>query len=55
MLANKREFQRSKRFISNNLKAEIARQIWAEDGYFRIINTIDKEMLKAEEQLRKMK
>lgn len=55
VLVNKREFQRSKRFISNNLKAEIARQIWAEDGYFRIINTIDKEMLKAEEQLRKMK
>jgi carboxyl-terminal processing protease len=37
----------SKRLIALSLKAEIARQIWTEDGFYRIINREDKEVKEA--------
>ena len=48
-------FKRSKGFIMNNLKAEIARQLYSEEGYYRVANTKDIELKRAIEQLRKMK
>ena len=48
-------FKRSKGFIMNNLKAEIARQLYSEEGYYRVANTKDIELKRAMEQLRKMK
>ncbi len=53
--AEAKDFKRSKGFIVNNLKAEIARQLWAEEGYYRVTNTKDNELRRAMEQLRKMK
>ena len=52
---NNKEFIRSKRVISTNLKAEIARQLYGEDGYYRVINTIDREVIKAHEEVRKIR
>lgn len=37
----------SKTLIKRMLKAEIASQIWTEEGYYRVINPFDKELLKA--------
>jgi carboxyl-terminal processing protease len=37
----------SKRLIALSLKAEIARQIWTEEGFYRIINREDKEVKEA--------
>jgi carboxyl-terminal processing protease len=37
----------SKNLIKQTLKAEIARQIWLENGYFKITNTTDNEVQKA--------
>lgn len=42
----------SKELIARTLKAEIARQLWLEDGYFRITNKKDKEVHEALNQLR---
>jgi len=39
--------QISKKLIQETLKAEIARQIWTEQGYYAVINTVDQEVLKA--------
>lgn len=39
-----KEVGKSKRSIAKSLKAEIARQIWLEDGYFFINNQTDKEV-----------
>jgi hypothetical protein len=52
---NNKEFIRSKRVISTNLKAEIARQLYGEDGYYRVINTIDREVIKAHEEVQKIR
>jgi carboxyl-terminal processing protease len=52
---NNKEFIRSKRVISTNLKAEIARQLYGEDGYYRVINTIDREVIKAHQEVRKIR
>ena len=38
---------RSKELISLTLKAEIARQLWEEDGFYRILNNYDNEVKKA--------
>ena len=38
---------KSKKFIQITLKAEIARQIWTEEGYYRVLNPFDKELMKA--------
>jgi hypothetical protein len=42
----------STKLIERTLKAEIARQIWLEDGYYRIVNRTDKEVLRAISELR---
>lgn len=42
-----KQFASSKSFIQVLLKAEIARQLWTEDGFFQIYNTYDKEVIKA--------
>jgi carboxyl-terminal processing protease len=52
---NNIDFKRSKGYIINNLKAEIARQLYSEEGYYRVANTKDIELKRAMEQLRKMK
>lgn len=39
--------KRSREIIANQLKGEIARQKWLEDGLFFVRNQIDKEVLKA--------
>jgi carboxyl-terminal processing protease len=44
---NAKEYTYSKTKIALLIKAEIARQIWQENGYFEIINKTDKEVLKA--------
>ncbi len=38
---------RSKQRIKNDLKAEIARQLWVEEGYYRVQNRIDPELKQA--------
>ena len=37
----------SKEVIKRMLKAEIASQNWTEEGYYRVLNPFDKELLKA--------
>lgn len=44
---NTTEFERSKGFIKNMLKASIARQIWRNEGFFQILNEDDNEIKKA--------
>jgi hypothetical protein len=39
--------------IEQTIKAEIARQIWTEQGYTQVINAFDSEVKKAVEVLRK--
>ena len=45
-------FLHSKGLISKTLKAEIARQLWLEDGYFQISNKTDNEVQKALKSLK---
>jgi carboxyl-terminal processing protease len=40
-------FATSKELIKRALKAEIASQNWTEEGYFRVVNPFDKELIKA--------
>ncbi|MEN9972694.1 MAG: hypothetical protein RIS20_1041 [Bacteroidota bacterium] len=40
-------FAVSKELIKRALKAEIASQNWTEEGYYRVINPFDKELMKA--------
>lgn len=47
------DFRISKELIRQTLKAEIARQIWTEDGYFVVQIHFDKEVQKALKVLRK--
>lgn len=49
---DRRELAISKALICRNLKSEIARQLWVEDGYFHTMNVTDREVLKALESLR---
>lgn len=44
--------KRGKALIVQTMKAEIARQIWLEDGYYRIMNATDKEVQRALRSLR---
>jgi carboxyl-terminal processing protease len=44
---DKKEFNTSKRLISEVLKAEIARQIWVEEGYYEVYNDFDPEVQRA--------
>lgn len=45
--------QRSRTIIENNLKGEIARQKWLEDGLFYVRNQLDNEVLRALEAVMK--
>ncbi len=42
----------SKVLIARNLKAEIARQIWLEDGYYLVFNKTDKEVQRAIKEIK---
>ncbi len=44
---DKKEFNISKKLISEVLKAEIARQIWVEEGYYEVYNDFDAEVQRA--------
>lgn len=44
---NSSELKLSKRLISETLKAEIARQLWMEEGFYQVFNTSDNEFGKA--------
>lgn len=50
---NQKGFVSSKEIIRQNIKAEIARQLWTEQGYYTIISKYDSEVKKAVEQLKK--
>lgn len=43
-------FKTSKEVIRHTIKAEIARQLWTEDGFYTIINQYDKEVQEALKQ-----
>ena len=42
----------AKKKIAKLLKAEIARQIWTEEGFYRIINPLDNELNAALKELK---
>lgn len=44
---NKRDLQLSKQRIKNDLKAEIARQLWVEEGFYQVQNRNDVEIKEA--------
>ena len=48
----KSDFVHSKALIARTLKAEIARQLWLEDGYYQIVNQFDNEVKQALKSLR---
>ncbi|MCE3296797.1 MAG: hypothetical protein K0R65_2511 [Crocinitomicaceae bacterium] len=50
---NSKGFQTSKEVIRYNLKAEIARQLWTEQGYYTVVSAYDTEVLKALQFLNK--
>jgi carboxyl-terminal processing protease len=50
---SKSELALSKNLIKQTLKAEIARQIWTEQGYFTVTCDYDKEVQKALKYLNK--
>jgi carboxyl-terminal processing protease len=49
---NAKEYQHSKKNIAKLLKAEIARQIWTEEGFYRTINPLDNELNTALKELK---
>ena len=49
---NESQFEAAKARISENIKAEIARQVWLEQGAFYILNQTDKEVNRALEYLK---
>jgi carboxyl-terminal processing protease len=49
---NQDQFEAAKTRIESNIKAEIARQIWLEQGAFYILNQSDKEVNRALEHLK---
>ena len=46
-----KDLNRSKSLITQTIKAEIARQLWTEDGYYRIMNKMDNDVMRAIETL----
>lgn len=48
----KSDFNHSKGLIARTLKAEIARQLWLEDGYYQVSNKYDREVQTAIKQLK---
>jgi carboxyl-terminal processing protease len=53
ILFNAAGFKTSKEVIRYNIKAEIARQLWTEQGYYSVIAQFDKEIVKAIKHLKK--
>jgi carboxyl-terminal processing protease len=49
---NEKEYQHSRNNITKILKAEIARQIWTEEGFYRTINPLDIELTTALKELK---
>ena len=49
---NEKDLARSKVLISRSLKAEIARQIWVEQGYYQVFNNGDVDVQRALKHLR---
>ena len=49
---DKKGLANSKTLIARTLKAEIARQLWLEDGYFQVVNLTDNEVKRAIQFLR---
>lgn len=52
---NPRDLLLSKKRIKQNIKAEIARQMWTEQGYYTVISKYDNEILRAIQLLNKNK
>ena len=50
---NAADYKRSEGLIRQAMKAEIARQLFIEEGYFFIVASYDKEVQKAMEYLRR--
>jgi carboxyl-terminal processing protease len=50
---NNKGLETSKSLIKNNIKSEIARQIWMEQGYYTVLCKYDKEILQALKYLNK--
>jgi carboxyl-terminal processing protease len=46
------EFNQSKIIIANYLKSEIGRQIWTEEGFYRVFNPFDNEFNEAIKRLK---
>ncbi len=44
--------KQSKKIISKFIKSSIAQQLWVEEGYYRVVNATDKEVLAALEALK---
>ncbi len=44
---NAMSLKHSRTLIAQTLKAEIARQLWMEEGYYQVLNTMDREFGKA--------
>ena len=44
---NSVELKHSKRLIAETLKAEIARQLWMEEGFYQVFNSTDNEFERA--------
>lgn len=49
---NEAEFRHSRDLIARYIKAEIARELWMEDGYFRVLNAYDGDVQRAVKFLR---
>ena len=48
---NEVEFEKIKTYIASMIKAEIARQLWIEQGFYQIYNLSDKDYNKAKQVL----
>lgn len=44
---NEEQFKRSKNFIENQIKALIARSIWSNDGFYKVWNSRDDDIVRA--------
>lgn len=49
---SQKDFDHSKKYIRDLLKAEIARQLWIEDGFYQVFNDQDVEVQEALKQLK---
>ena len=44
LVGSQKDFSENQKTLTKYLKAEIARQLWVEEGYFFIINDFDNEV-----------